>query len=178
MFCLSLLTDFASIAKEIYRGGFKSKIVSLSIGADAEGKFLQNVGAEVAEGIHHLQPAPPLDSASYKKFVKLMGAPEGSIFLFAGNAHDQICTIALAMEKAKSTDATVWSKAIPDVCNPPGEQVDDVVKALSLVRDGKDIDFVGAGATCDFDAQGDQINRSFLHQVIEKGKNKVLGVVS
>lgn len=178
VFCLSLLTDFASIAKETYRGGFKSKIVALSIGADAEGKFLQNVGAEVAEGIHHLQPAPPLDSPSYKKFVKLMGAPEGSIFLFAGNAHDQICTIALAMEKAKSTDAMVWSKAIPDVCNPPGEQVDDVVKALTLVRDGKDIDFVGAGATCDFDAQGDQINRSFLHQVIEKGKNKVLGVVS
>lgn len=178
VFCLSLLTDFASIAKEVYRGGFKSKIVSLSIGADAEGKFLQNVGAEVAEGIHHLQPAPPLDSPSYKKFVKLMGAPDGSIFLFAGNAHDQICTIAMAMEKAKSTDALVWSKAIPDVCNPPGEQVDDVVQALSLIRAGKDIDFIGAGATCDFDAQGDQINRSFLHQVIEKGKNKVIGIVT
>lgn len=60
VFCLSLLTDFQSIAKEVYRGGFKSKIVALSIGADAEGKFLQNVGAEVAEGINHLQPAPPL----------------------------------------------------------------------------------------------------------------------
>src|SRR5271156_5471325 len=102
VFCLALLTDFVSITKEVYRGGFKSKIVSLSIAADAEGKFLQNVGAEVAEGIHHLQPAPPLDSPAYAKFVRLMGAPAGTVFLFAGNAHDQICTIALAIEKAKS----------------------------------------------------------------------------
>jgi len=178
VFCLSLLTDFQSIAKEVYRGGFKSKIVSLSIAADAEGKFLQNVGAEVAEGIHHLQPAPPLDAPAYKKFVKLMGAPEGTVYLFAGNAHDQICTIALAMEKAKSETAAVWSKAIRDVCNPPGEQTDDIVKALELVRAGKDIDFVGAGATCDFDERGDQINRSFLHQVVDKGKNRIVGVVT
>ncbi|RTL72945.1 MAG: amino acid ABC transporter substrate-binding protein [Hyphomicrobiales bacterium] len=178
VFCLSLLTDFSSIAKEVYKGGFKSKIVALSIGADAEGKFLANVGAEVAEGIHHLQPAPPLDAPSYKKFVKAMGAPEGAVFLFAGNAHDQVCTIALAMEKAKTQEAALWTKAIPEVCNPPGEQVDDVVAALEMVRAGKKIDFIGAGATCDFDAKGDQLNRSFLHQVIEKGKNRIIGTVS
>lgn len=54
----------------------------------------------------------------------------------------------------------------------------DIVKALELVRAGKDIDFIGAGATCDFDERGDQINRSFLHQVIEKGKNRTIGVLS
>lgn len=107
-----------------------------------------------------------------------MGAPENAVFLFAGNAHDQICTIALAMEKAKSQTGAVWSKAIRDVCNPPGEQTDDVIKALEMVRAGKDIDFVGAGATCDFDERGDQINRSFLHQVVEKGKNRIVGVVT
>jgi branched-chain amino acid transport system substrate-binding protein len=178
VFCLSLLTDFTSIAKEVYRGGFKSKIVALSIGADAEGKCLQNVGPEVAEGIHHLQPAPPLDAPSYKKFVKLMGAPADTVFLFAGNAHDQICTIALAMEKAKSQEAAVWSKAIPDVCNPPGDTTDDVVKALQMLRADKKIKFVGAGAAGDFDSNGDQLNRSFLHQVIEKGKNRIVGVVT
>jgi branched-chain amino acid transport system substrate-binding protein len=52
------------------------------------------------------------------------------------------------------------------------------VKALEMIRAGKKIDFVGAGATCDFDTNGDQINRSFLHQVIEKGKNRIVGVVT
>jgi branched-chain amino acid transport system substrate-binding protein len=178
VFCLSLLTDFVSIAKEVYRGGFKSKIVSLSIGADAEGKFLQAVGPEVANGIYHIQPAPPLDSPAYKKFVKEMGAPAGTVFLFAGNAHDQICATALAMEHAKSSEAKVWAKSVFEVCNPPGEEVDDVVKGLEMIRAGKKIKFVGAGATCDFDAKGDQINRSFLVQVVKNGKNEMVGVIS
>ncbi|MEP9355813.1 ABC transporter substrate-binding protein [Xanthobacter sp. KR7-65] len=178
VFCLSLLTDFVSIAKEAYRGGFKSKIVALSIGADAEGKFLQAVGPEVANGIYHLQPAPPLDAPAYKKFVKEMGAAPGTVFLFAGNAHDQICATALAMEHAKSSEAKVWAKSVFEVCNPPGEEVDDVVKGLELIRAGKKIKFVGAGATCDFDARGDQINRSFLVQEIKGGKNVTIGVIT
>ena len=178
VFCLSLLTDFVAISKEVYRGGFKSKILGLGTGADADGAYLKSVTPEVAEGIHHLQPAPPMDSAAYKKFVKLMGAPEGTAFLFAGNTHDQVCVTALAMEHAKTQEAAVWVKSIREVCNPPGEEVDDILKALEMVQAGKKINFVGAGATVDFDERGDQLNRSFLHQVIEKGKNKIVEVVT
>ncbi len=178
VFVLSLLSDMVAIAKEVYRGGFQSKIIALGTGADADGAFLKSVSPEVAEGIHHIQPAPPLNSASYKKFVKAMGAPEGTIFLFAGNMHDQVCVTALAMEHAKSTQATVWAKSIRAVCNPPGEEVDDVAEALAMVRAGRKINFVGAGATCDFNDQGDQINRSFLHQVIKNGKNVIVDVIS
>ncbi len=113
VFCLPLLTDFVAIAKEVYRGGFKSKILSLGTGADADGAFLKSVTPEVSEGIHHLQPAPPMDSAAYKKFVKLMGAPEGTVFLFAGNTHDQICVTAMAMEHAKSQDARAVGEIDP-----------------------------------------------------------------
>jgi hypothetical protein len=89
--------------------------------ADAEGKFVTAVGPDVAEGIEHFQPAPPLGSLSYQKFQKLMGATdETALYLFAGNTHDQICTLALAMEKAKSTDPLVYTKEIPAVDNPPG----------------------------------------------------------
>src|SRR4029077_12600084 len=98
--------------------------------ADAEGKFIEAVGPEVAEGIEHFQPAPPLGTPSYRKFLKLMGATDDSaLFLFAGNTHDQICTLALAMEKAKSTDSLVYTKEIPAVDNPPGEEVDDILVA-------------------------------------------------
>ncbi|MGU3663539.1 ABC transporter substrate-binding protein [Methylobacterium sp. A49B] len=178
VFVLALLTDMVAIAKEIYRGGFRSKVVALGTGADADGAFLKSVSPEVAEGIHHLQPAPPLNAAAYRKFVKAMGAPEGTVFLFAGNMHDQVCVTALAMEHAKTTEATSWAKSIRAVCNPPGEEIDDVVTALEMIRAGKDINFVGAGATCDFNERGDQINRSFLHQVIEGGKNRIVDVIS
>ncbi|WP_165421426.1 ABC transporter substrate-binding protein [Bradyrhizobium sp. Leo170] len=178
VFCASLLTDFVAIAKEAYRGGFRSKIVALGTGADADGAFIKSVPNEVSEGIHHLQPGPPLESAAYKKFVKEMGAPDGTVFLFAGNTHDQICVTALAMEHAKSTEAAVWVKSIREVCNPPGENVDDIVRALEMVRAGKKINFVGAGATVDFNDRGDQLNRSFVHQVIRSGKNQIVEIVA
>ena len=47
-----------------------------------------------------------------------------------------------------------------------------------MVRAGKKINFVGAGATVDFNDRGDQLNRSFLHQVIEDGKNQIVEVVT
>ena len=178
VFCASLLTDFVAIAKEVYRGGYRSKIVALGTGADADGAFIKSVPNEVSEGIHHLQPGPPLQSDSYKKFVKEMGAPEGTVFLFAGNTHDQVCVTALAMEHAKSQDAAVWSKSIREVCNPPGDEVDDIVKALEMVRAGKKVNFVGAGATVDFNERGDQLNRSFVHQVIHNGKNEIVDIIT
>ena len=176
--CLSLLTDMVAIVKEAYRGGFKSRILGLGTGADADGAFIKTAGPELSQGILHIQPAPPLDSPAYKQFTHRMGAPDGTVFLFAGNLHDQICTAALAMEHAKSDDPLIWSKSMQAVCNPPGDQLDDIAKALEAVRAGKKIKFVGAGATGDFNDRGDQVGRSFVLQIIENGHNKLLRVVT
>ena len=100
---------------------------------------------EVAEGIYHLQPAPPLDAPSSKNFVEAMGAPEDTVFLFAGNIHGQVRVAALAMEHARTVKATVWAPSIRAVYNPPGENVDDVGRALAMVRAGRKIKVVGAG---------------------------------
>ena len=171
VYCFGLLPDFVSIMKEVYRGGFDSKVVGLSIMADAEGKFVQAVGPQVAEGIRHFQPMPDLAAPGYKNFVKLMGAPADRVFLFPPNTHDQIAITALAMERAKSPMAVDWSKQIIPVGNGPGQAVDDVVDALKLVREGKAINFQGAGSTCDFTPNGDQLGRGMGHWIIKGGKN-------
>ena len=75
------------------------------------------------------------------------------------------------MEKAQSTDPVNYTKLIREVCNPPGQDVDDELEALKLVRAGTDINFNGAGSICDFDAQGDQLNRHYAHFRIEQGKS-------
>ena len=175
--CLGLLTDFVSIVREVVRSGFKSRIMALSIMADAEGKFIESVDATVAEGIEHFQPAPPLGSPNYKRFQKLMGADENALFLFAGNTHDQICTLALAMEKTRSTESLTYCKVIREICNPPGERVEEIGEALKLVRAGKDIDFVGAGSDCDFDERGDQLNRHYGHFAIKGGKQTLVQII-
>ncbi|MBM3484742.1 MAG: ABC transporter substrate-binding protein [Alphaproteobacteria bacterium] len=171
VFCFGLLPDFVSIMKEVYRGGFDSKVVALSIMADAEGKFVQAVGDKVAEGIRHFQPMPDLSAPGYKRFLKLMGAPADRVYLFPPNTHDQIAITALAMERAKSPMAVDWSKQIIAVGNGPGEQTDDVVEALKLVRAGKPVNFQGAGSTCDFTPNGDQIGRGMGQWIIKGGKS-------
>src|SRR5438105_14802035 len=80
VYCFGLLPDFVSIMKEVYRGGFESKVVALSIMADAEGKFVQAVGPQVAEGIRHFQPMPDVNAPGYKKFLQLMGAPAEKLY--------------------------------------------------------------------------------------------------
>jgi branched-chain amino acid transport system substrate-binding protein len=169
--CLGLLTDFVSIVREVRRNAYQTRMMALSIAADAEGQFLKAVGPQLAEGIEHFQPAPPLGTPSYKRFLKLMGAGNDTIYFFAGNTHDQVCVLALAMEKAKSTDPLVYTKFIREICNPPGQEVSDELEALKLVRSGVKINFSGAGSICDFDANGDQLNRHYAHFRIENGKN-------
>ena len=171
VYCFGLLPDFVSIMKEVYRGGFESKVVALSIMADAEGKFVQAVGNQVAEGIRHFQPMPDVSASGYKKFLQLMGAPADRVLLFPPNTHDQLAITALAMERAKSPMAVDWSKQIITVGNGPGQEVDDVAEALKLVREGKPINFQGAGSTCDFTPNGDQMGRGMGHWIIKGGKS-------
>src|SRR5690349_16424494 len=172
VYCFGLLPDFVSIMKEVYRGGFDSKVVALSIMADAEGKFVQAVGPQVAEGVRHFQPMPDVAAPGYKKFLTLMGALADKLYLFPPNTYDQICITALAMEKAKSPMAVDWSKQIIAVGNGPGQEVDDVVEALKLVRAGKPINFQGAGSTCDFTPNGDQLGRGMGQWIIKDGKSQ------
>lgn len=170
VYCFGLLPDFVSIMREVYRGGFDSKVVALSIMADAEGKFVQAVGPEVAEGIRHFQPMPDISAPGYKRFLQLMGAPADRVYLFPPNTHDQIAMTALAMEKAKSPMAVDWSKQMIPVGNGPGEAVDDVLAGLELLRSGKSINFQGAGSTCDFTPNGDQLGRGMGQWTIKGGK--------
>lgn len=171
VFCFGLLPDFVSIVKEVYRGGFESKVVALSIMADAEGKFVQAVGPQVAEGIRHFQPMPDVSAPGYKRFLQLMGAPADRVYLFPPNTHDQLAITALAMEKAKSPMAVDWHKEIITVGNGPGQAVDDIAEALKLVKAGKPVNFQGAGSTCDFTPNGDQIGRGMGQWIIKGGKS-------
>ena len=175
------VNQFTSIAKEIYRGGYKGKVVSLTIaaaaGIDGSSAFVKNVGKEVAEGIEHVQPISPLDRPEYKAFVKAMGAPDGTVFPFAALQFDAINVIAAAIEKAKSANPTEFAKEIIHITNGPGTKVATGVEALALLRKGAAVDFTGAGQDLKFDEHGELLGRPFLHQVIRNGKDVILGTV-
>lgn len=178
VFLPALLPDFTAIAKEVFRSGFTSKLFTLSIAGDSEGKFVEGVGLEVAEGVNHLQPTPPIESGAYKKFLRLMGEPDGKLFLFACNTYDQVGVLAMCIEKARSATSSIWVKELRRITNGPGEAVDNPIDGLKAVRAGKEINYSGAGSDCEFNEQGDLVSREFSHFVIKKGKNERLGSVT
>jgi branched-chain amino acid transport system substrate-binding protein len=181
IFVPGYVNQFTSIAKEIYRGGYRGKVFSLTIaaaaGIDGSSTFVKNVGKEVAEGIEHVQPISPLDRPEYKAFVRAMGAPDGTVFPFAALQFDAINVLATAIEKSKSANPVEFAKEIIPITNGPGTKVSTAVDALALVRKGEAIDFTGAGQDLKFDQRGELIGRPFLHQVIRDGKDVVLGTV-
>jgi ABC-type branched-subunit amino acid transport system substrate-binding protein len=76
---------------------------------------------------------------------------------FIDTAYDATYLLALAIEKAGSTDGAKVRDALRPIANPPGEPIlpGEWAKAKRLIAEGKDIDYVGASGSQNFDAAGD-----------------------
>lgn len=104
-----------------------------AIGADLDGSF----------GAH-----PGTDSTgaeTYKSMAEAAGFTPAS---FGPESYDAAALEMLAMEAAKSADSQVFKSKIMDVANAPGEKIypGELGKALQILRDGGEIDYVGASA--------------------------------
>ncbi|MBX9453756.1 MAG: ABC transporter substrate-binding protein [Neoaquamicrobium sediminum] len=83
-------------------------------------------------------------SAKFAEAAKAAGLDPTSSY--TGESYDAAALIALAMQKAGSTDRTAIRDAMLEVANAPGEQIiaADLAKGLQILKDGGDIDYVGA----------------------------------
>ena len=82
---------------------------------------------------------------------------------YMDTTYDAVVLIALAAEKAgTTTDSAAIRDALRDVANPPGEIVgpgiEGIWNAMELIRQGKDINYEGAGGSQDFNENGDVIS--------------------
>lgn len=66
------------------------------------------------------------------------------------NEYDAVVIAALAMTEAKSTDPKDWVTHIADVSSPPGAQCTDYASCVSLIKQGQEIDYQGAGGDDNF----------------------------
>ncbi len=67
---------------------------------------------------------------------------------FSAEAYDAAALILLAMQASGSTDPSVYKDSVMDVANAPGEEIlpGELAKGLQILKDGGDIDYVGASA--------------------------------
>ncbi len=69
----------------------------------------------------------------------------------ANYAYDSVMVLALAIEKAGSTDPNAIADATTQVTNPPGQKVSDWATALAALKAGTKINYEGASGPMDYD---------------------------
>lgn len=150
--------------KEAIEGGFISDFCFVD-GTKSE-DIIEAVGAEALEGMCGTAPgAAETDSlaiynATYETFYG-----EVPPLPFMTNTYDAVIVASLAAYEAQMADEELTPIAIRDhlrsVAGPPGEKVfagvDGMKRALELLQDGKEIDYVGAAGDVDFDENGDVV---------------------
>lgn len=119
------------------------------------------IGGTHFEGNFGISPGNP-QTPSVQDFKRIYAErtgedPEQQLI---AEAFDGAAVIALAIEKADSEDPVAIRDALRPIANPPGEIVGpgDIARALELVREGKDINYVGAAGDIDFDENGDVVS--------------------
>lgn len=128
-------------------------------GTKSDDQF-EALGWENFEGMSGTAPGA-LEAAAGTAFTAAYEAEFGEKppLPFMRESYDAVYVIALAAEKAGSTDSKAIRDAIRDITNPPGEVaspgVDGFASALELIAAGTAIDYQGAAGPIDYDVNGD-----------------------
>jgi branched-chain amino acid transport system substrate-binding protein len=150
-------TSGGTIVKEAIEGKLFAKI----IGSDGlrDTALIKAVGADALKDSFFAAPAASEESpgrkALHEAFTKTF--KDGADKAFVDQTYDATFLALLAIEKAGSADKTKIAAALREVASAPGEKIGpgEWAKAKALIKDGKDIDYEGAGGAYEFDANGD-----------------------
>ena len=147
--------------RELIEGGYSGDFMFVDGTKNQE--MFDELGAAQFEGMHGTAPGAT-DSDAKSTFSSLYEAKYGELPSnpFIGEGFDGAILLSLAMAKAAAdgNGYTIDGNSLRFVANAPGEQVGpgDMKKALDLLADGKDIDYVGVAGDQEIDANGDVSN--------------------
>ncbi len=150
-----LFTEF------IFSDGLKAPEIIEAIGA----KYLNGSSGTVPQALSDTPSAQNYLNAYKDRFGEVPPKP------YIDTSYDAVYALCLAIEKAGTTDGTAVRDALRDVANAPGEKVlpGEWAKGVKLLAEGKDIDYVGASGSVDFDENGD-VGGTFGHWMIKDGE--------
>lgn len=114
--------------------------------------FFKAVGPSIASSyIYSTQSSSAGGMASkhflsqYKKMYKT-----DQIANLSNNVYDGIIDLALAMDKAGTTNGPAVDKAMTEVSNPPGTKISDYASGLKAIKQGTVINWQGASGSDNF----------------------------
>ncbi len=117
----------------VFPDGMISTALTDTFGSEIDGSFGQHPGT---------------DSPGAAKFAEMAGDAFDPTSPFTPESYDAAALIMLAMQAAGSSDPGVYKDHVMNVANAPGEQIfpGELARALGILADGGDIDYVGASA--------------------------------
>ncbi len=132
----------------------------------ANGLAIPLVGTDSTTGSDFIKAITP--AAAHKALTSLVGGTEpgggGTVFntwyaktfthaplANASYAYDAVMDLAIAMEKAGTTDGAAVTQALPEISNPPGQTVSSWADAVAGIKAGTKINYDGASGPMDFD---------------------------
>ncbi|MFO1173949.1 MAG: ABC transporter substrate-binding protein [Paracoccaceae bacterium] len=146
--------DILVVAGYVDQGG--SGILRAAIDTGAFSKFelpggmiSDTLTKNVPEGLNgSFGQVPGNDSPGLKKLGDMSGGKFDVTSPYTPESYDAAALMLLAMQAANSTKSADYAPKIMDLANAPGEKIypGELAKALQLIKDGKDIDYVGASA--------------------------------
>ena len=118
---------------------------------------------------------PGTDSPGAAKFSDMAKANGFAAGPFAPESYDGAALLLLAMQSAQSSDSQVFKAHMMGVANAPGEKIfpGELGKAMKLLSEGKDIDYVGASAV-ELVGGGESAG-NYAEIEIKGGKNVTVG---
>ncbi|MFQ6548354.1 ABC transporter substrate-binding protein [Aestuariibius sp. 2305UL40-4] len=126
--------DTGAYDQFVLPGGMVGESITENVGADLNGSFGQIAGSE-GRGPDTMTE------------IGEAGGFEGTS-PYTPESYDAAALFMLAMEAAGSTDPAEYGPEILNIANAPGEEIypGELAKALELIRNGEDIDYVGGSA--------------------------------
>lgn len=126
-----------------------------------------------------LGTVPGADGQALQDFTALWKEETGGeVSAFAPHSWDAAVLLMLAAEAADANTGEGIQSNIRDVANASGTEVSDPCEAMSLIRNGEDINYQGASGNVDIDQNGDVVGSYDVWKVNEDGSLETIDKVN
>ena len=154
---------FEGQALSIVREAIDEGIYSQFVFGDAAKResLVREIGGEKLGGMYGTAGASPPDNAATPEWEAAFIAEYGElpVLAYVKETYDAVIALALAAQAAGSVDGAAIRDHLREIAGPPGRTVrgtpTGIADGLSLLAQGREIDFDGASGTLDWDDNGD-----------------------
>ena len=168
IFAAGYTPDTIVLLKDIYRAGFKGKIIGF--GYSINQKLLDQIGQpEVVEGVYTYSPSPAEGSGALREGegrASVRPTPDP----YTCQVYDHVNLVLLAIANAKAATGEAIKDNIRKSAQGGGKPVDNAVDGIKAIAAGEKVDYTGASGPCDFDDKGDILDCKFRYDQVKAGK--------